>query len=271
MRRNWFHTVLLLTNLAASSMLGFGCGGSRDASGDTPEAAFKDGERYFEEFRYHKAIKSFQRVFEFGRAHEWAGDAQYMLARSFYEDRQFLLSSNEFERFIGLYSSDDRAGEAAYYRAMSYYEMSPAFNLDASDTKRAVEYLRLYVAAHPESEHRDDIGLKIDELQEKLAMKLMETARMYERSEQYRAAVLTFKRVLDQYPTSKPVDEALFGAMRSQDSYADASILTRQAERYREAVDVYDRLYQLFPDSEYLKPAETLYGELQQKLQAFGS
>ncbi len=270
MRSNWFHIVLLLTKVVAVSMLGLACGGSRDASGDTPEAAYLAGLAYFEEFRYRKAIVSFQRVFEFGRVHEWADDAQYMLARSFYEDGQYLLSSNEFERFIGLYSSDDRVEEAAYYRAMSYYQMSPAYDLDATDTEKAIDYLRLYLAAHPNSEHRDQIGLKIDELQEKLATKLMETARMYERGEQYRAAVLTYERVLEEYPTTKPVDEALFGAMRSQVAYADASILTRQVERYRQAIDLYDRLYQLFPKSDVLKEAEALYARVQEKLQAFG-
>jgi outer membrane protein assembly factor BamD len=193
-----------------------------------------------------------------------------MLARSFYEDEQYLLSSNEFDRFIGLYPSDDRAEEAAYYRAMSYYQMSPVFDLDSSDTRRAIDYLRLFVAAHPNSEHRDDIGLKIDELQEKLATKLMETARLYERSEQYRAAVLTYERVLDEFPTSGPVDEALFGAMQSQVAYAQASVLTRQAERYREAIEMYDRLYQLFPNSDHLKEAEELYADVQQRLEAFG-
>jgi len=270
MMSTWLHTALLFANVAAASVLGIGCGGSRDASSDTPEAAYQEGTAYFEEFRYRKAIVSFQRVFEFGRVHDWADDAQYMLGRSFYEDGQYLLSSNEFERFIGLYPSDDRAEEAAYYRAMSYYQMSPAYNLDASDTKKAVDYLRLYIAAHPGSEHRDDIGLKIDELQEKLATKLMDTARMYERSEQYRAAVLTYERVLDEYPTSRPVDEALFSAMRSQVAYAEASILTRQRVRYNVAVDLYDRLYQLFPNSDYLKEAEVLYTEVQEKLQAFG-
>ena len=251
-------------------MMPVACGSSESAAGDTPEAAYIDGVKYFEEFRYTKAIKSFQRVFEFGRVHEWADDAQYMLARSFYEDEQYLLSSNEFERFIGLYPSDDRNEEAAYYRAMSYYQLSPAYNLDPSDTKKAVDYLRLYLAAYPNSGHRDDVGLKIDELQEKLALKLIETARLYERGDQHRAAVLTYERVLAEYPSSEPVDEALLGAMRAQIAYADASVLTRQAGRLREAVEIYNRLYQLFPDSPWLKDAEILYAAVQEKLQPFG-
>ena len=258
-------TVLVISATAFSA-----CGGSQGASSDTPEAAYLAGQRYYEEQRYHKSIKSFQRVFEFGRVHEWAADSQFMLGRSYYEDEQFLLSSNEFERFIGLYPSDDRIEEAAYYRAMSFYELSPVFNLDPTDTKKAVDYLRLFLATYPNSEFRDDIGLKIDELQEKLATKLMESARIYERGEQHRAARLTYERVLSEYPSSAPVDEALLGAMRAQIAYADASVFTRQADRYREATQIYDRMFQLFPDSPYLKDAEALYVQAQAKLQEFG-
>ena len=81
--------------------------------------------KFFDELRFHKSIANFQRVFEFGRVHDYADDAQYMLARSYYEDTQYLLAANEFERFIGLYPGDERIESAAYSRAMCYYELSP--------------------------------------------------------------------------------------------------------------------------------------------------
>jgi outer membrane protein assembly factor BamD len=258
------HRVLLaiLVSTAAAA-----CTSTGGIGGDSPEEAYETGMEYFEKGNYRKSILAFQRVFEFGRVHDWADDSQFMLARSYYEDGQYLLSANEFERYIGLYPGDERSEDAAYYRAMSYYNLSPPYNLDASDTEKAIDFLRLYLAAYPNSEHREEVGAKIDELQEKLATKLMETARLYERSNQYLAAVLTYKRVLDEYPTSEPVDEALLGAMRAQIAYADASILTRQRERYEEAIEIYDRLYQLFPDSPYLKDAEVLYAEVQEKIE----
>jgi outer membrane protein assembly factor BamD len=262
-----FHTAHFLLALFLFSA---GCGGSRGAIGDSPEEAYEAGIGYFGEFRYHKAIESFQRVFEFGRVHDWADDAQFMLARSYYQDEQYLLASNEFERFIGLYPGDERIEEASFYRAMSHYQLSPPFNLDPTDTERAIDYLRLHLATYRDSEHREDIGAKIDELQEKLAKKLMEAARLYERSGQFRAARLTFERVLDEYPSTEPADEALLGAMRAQIAYADASILTRKAERLEEALVIYDRLYQLFPTSPHLKEAESLYDEVQSKLEELG-
>lgn len=246
------------------------CSASGGVGGETPQEAFEAGMKAFEEERYLRAIESFQRVFEFGRVHEWADDAQFMLARSYYEDEQYILAANEFERFIGLYPNDERIEDASYHRAMSYYNLSPPYNLDPTDTRRAIEYLRLYLASYPNSERREEAGRKIDELQAKLAKKLMETAELYERSNQHQAAVLTYQRVLEEYPSSEQADAALLGAMRAQIAYADASIPARQEDRYREAIDIYNRLYQLFPDSPHLKDAETLFTVLEEKLQALG-
>jgi len=251
------------------ALLFSGCGGGGGSLGETPELAYLEGQKKFDEGRYAQAVRELQRVFEFGRVHDWADDAQFLMARSYYEDEQFLLSANEFDRFIGLYPSDERNQDAAYFRAMSYYRQSPEYNLDQTDTKRAVDYLRLFVTAYPNTEHAVDIGRKIDELQEKLALKLVATARLYERGGQFKAAALTYERVLNEYPSTSPVDEALFGAMKAYVMYADASVLKRQGERLRKAVDVYNQLYQLFPNSPYLKDAEEIYAGVAVRLEAF--
>lgn len=246
------------------------CGGSRRAASDNPELAYQKGLAYFEKGAYDRAIEQLQRVFEFGRVNEWADDAQYTLARAYYEDHQFLLAANEFDRFVGLYPRDERVEDAAYYRAMSYYKLSPPFNLDQTDSERAVEYLRLFLGTYPGSERAKEIGLKIDELQRKLARKLFSKAMLYERAEYYEAAAITFERVLDKYPSTGIVDESILGAMRCWVAYADQSIPSKKRERLQNAVEAYNRLVQLFPDSALLKDAEVIYEGIQDRLETLG-
>lgn len=246
------------------------CGGSRRAASENPEVAYQKGLAYFERGAYDRAIEQLQRVFDFGRVNEWADDAQYTLARAYYEDHQFLLAANEFDRFIGLYPRDERVEDAAYYRAMSYYNLSPPFNLDQSDTQRAVEYLRLFLSTYPNSERAHDIGLKIDELQEKLAHKLLAKAALYERADLYEAAAITYERVLEKYPSTGMVDESILGAMRSWVAFADQSIPAKKRQRLQNAVEAYNRLVQLFPESSLLKDAETIYEGIQQRLETMG-
>lgn len=251
-------------------MLFSACGGSGRTASETPEAAYQTALALFERGSYERAIEQLQRVFEFGRVHEWADDAQYTLARAYYEDRQFLLAANEFDRFIGLYPRDERIEDAAYYRAMSYYNQSPSFNLDQTDTDRAVEYLRLFISTYPLSERSPDVGLKIDELQKKLVRKLLAKAMLYERGEMFEAAALTYERVMQKYPSSAEVDVSLLGAMRSWVAYADASVPARKRERLGHAVEAYNRLVQLFPESPVIKDAESIYERIQDRLETLG-
>jgi len=260
---------LILVSLTSVTLLG-ACGGSQRASSETPEIAYQKGVAFFEKGSYERAVEQLQRVFEFGRVNEWADDAQYTLARAYYESKQYLLAANEFDRFIGLYPRDERVEEAAYYRAMSYYRQSPPFNLDQADSERAVEYLRLFLSTYPSSERAQDIGQKIDELQEKLAQKLLAKAELYERGEMYEAAAITFQRVLEKYPSTDVVDESLLGAMRSWVAFADASIPSRKRERLENAVIAYNRLVQLFPGSPLLKDAELIFGSIQERMETLG-
>lgn len=255
--------------LALSGSL-IACGGSNRLTSETPQAAYEKGLAFFERGSYERAAEQFQRVFEFGRVHEWADDAQYMLARTYFEDRQYLLAANEFDRFVGLYPRDERVQEAAYHRAMSYYRLSPPYNLDQSDTERAVEHLRLFLGTYPGSERAADIGLKIDELQQKLARKLLAKARLYERGELYEAAAITYESVLTRYPSTRDVDVALLGAMRSWVAYADISVPDRKRERLEKALSAYNRLVQLFPGSSVLKDAELIYESIQERLETLG-
>jgi len=263
-------TIRRLSTCAVFVALLGACGGSHRAATENPEVAYQKGLAYFERGAYDRAIEQLQRVFEFGRVNEWADDAQYTLARAYYEDHQFLLAANEFDRFIGLYPRDERVEDAAYYRAMSYYSLSPPFNLDQSDSERAVEYLRLFLSTYPNSERAQDIGLKIDELQQKLAHKLLAKAQLYERAELFEAAAITYERVLEKYPSTSMVDRSILGAMRSWVAFADQSIPAKKRERLQNAVEAYNRLVQLFPDSALLKDAETIYEGIQERLETLG-
>ena len=49
------------------------------------------------------------------------------------------------------------------------------------------------------------------------------------------------------------------GAVRAQVTYAAGSIPDRQQARYRAALDLYDQLTTLFPQSPTLGPAQVLY------------
>ena len=233
------------------------------------EEAFQRGQDLYERGKYDRAAEYFQHVFDFGRANEWADDAQYFLAQSYFQDRQYLLAANEFTRFVELYRQDARVEEGEYLRALSYYRLSPPYQLDQTDTETALTYLRLYLAKYPQGERAEEVGRMIEELRAKLAKKQYETAGLYERRELYEAAALSYEDVLERYPDSEYADDALLGALRNYKAFAEASIRERQEERYQLAAAAYERLVQLFPESPLLKDAEAVYADVDRALRRY--
>jgi outer membrane protein assembly factor BamD len=246
---------------ALLALLAAGCGSSRGLDAVAPDDAFNQAMAEYQRGRFDRAADAFQHVFTFGRTHEYATDAQYYLAHSYYKSGQFLLAANEFTRFAEIYRADPRAEEAAFMRAMSYYELSPPFQLDQTDTETAITFFQLFLSQYPQSERVQVAADRMMELREKLAEKQFHTGRLYERRGLFQAAAISYNAVLERYPLSSFADDALLGVTRSYVAFANASVPARQAERFGRALESYERLIQLFPDSELIPQAEVLYGQ----------
>jgi outer membrane protein assembly factor BamD len=263
------HSILLSVFLLAGFLAG--CGSTDTLRFDNPQDAYNRGRVEFERGRYQRAAEVFQQVFTFGRTHEWAADAQWYLAMSHYNQREFIIAGSEFSRFAQLYRGDPRVAEAEYMRAMTYYELSPPFQLDQTDSQRAVEAFQLYINRFPRHERVADAQEKIGELRDKMARKQFESGRLYERRLMWQAAALTYERAFDLYPDTRWADEALLGAMRAFVSFADESVRERQAERYQRVIDNYNRLVQIFPNSPHQEEARALREQAEARIRALGA
>jgi len=258
---------LLIYALIGSAAFFAGCAGSSRVRYDSPEDALAKGIQQYERGKYQRAAEYFQGVFDFGRMSEEASDAQLYLARSYYNDEQYILAVSEFSRFIQVYRSDPRLVEASFERAMSYYKMSPSFELDQTETENAITHFQLFMNRFPNSSLVLEAEEKRQELIEKMARKQYETAGLYERRELYRAAALQYESAFDRYPNTSWADDALLGAMRMYIEYAEQSIAGKREERIQQAIDHYQRLLQLFPNSPLLKDAEAIYEQANIRLE----
>ena len=257
---------LRLGFLVVLAFLAVGCGAGPETF-SSAQQAYERGVEAFERERYDRAIEFFRAALDFGRTSELADDAQLYLARSYAGSRQYLLAGNEFTRFIEFYRGDPRAEQAAYERIQAYAALSPRYELDQTDTRQAINYVRLYLQQYPTSPNAEAAATLADELREKLARKLYESGRLYERRELYEAATLTYRDVLAEYPTSEYADDALAAAVLSQTLYAEGSIPSLQKARFQEALRIYDQLQTLFPQSPLLATTQDAYDRAYRGLQ----
>ncbi|MBN8587264.1 MAG: outer membrane protein assembly factor BamD [Rhodothermia bacterium] len=239
------------------------CSGSKQNKQkyQTPQEAFEKGKMLYDKKRYSDAIEFFKGVFDFGRTNEWADDAQYYLGLSYMGSKDYMVAEQEFMRFISLYRADTRSVEAEFQRLVCYYRLSPTYELDQTDTDRALTNMNIFLQRYPNDDRVSQINTMIKELREKLGKKAFEAGKTYERRGYYQAAAHTFEQVLQGFADTSWADDALLGAIRSYVLYAKNSVETKQAERYEKAIATYNRLVELFPKSDVLKSAEALYTE----------
>lgn len=255
------HGLALLLALCAAAPALSGCGSATGIVADDAEEAYNTGMAAYAEGRYDRAIEYLRATLDFGRAGEWADEAQIYLARAYFETEQYLLAAAEFDRFADLYPNDPRTEEARLGEIQAYYRLSPPYDLDQTDTDRAIVLIRTFMANYPNSVFTADVVAMLEELRGKLARKAFESGRFYERRGLHEAAVLTYQAMLEEHPTSPYADDALLGALRAQVAFAQNSVRDRQAERFAEAMALYDRFVELFPGSPLVREAEALYDE----------
>ena len=242
----------------ALALVAAGCGSGPRTFGSAQEA-YDQGVEAYDRGRHDLAVEYLRASLDFGRTSALAADAQLALARAYAADRQYLLAGTEYTRFVEFYRTDPRVEQANYERIQAYAELSPRYELDQTDTRQALNYIRIYLQQYPDGPNAVAAAELATELREKLARKQYEGGRLYERRELYQAAVIAYRDVLENYPASAYADDALLGAVRAQIAYAAGSVQARQQERYRQALDMYDELTTLFPQSDTLEDAQDLY------------
>ncbi len=243
-----------------------GCSGSGRLRYDSPKDAYDKGLSHYEYGRYGRAAQYFQGVFDFGRTHEWAADAQLYLARSHYKNRDYILAASEYTRFTEVYRADSRVPDAEFERAMTFYQRSPQIELDQTNTRRGVDVFNLYIQRYSSHDSVEVAVKRVGELRRKLADKQFHAAKLYERRGLHEAAALSYEVVFDKYPDTPLADDALVGAIRCYIEFSAQSIAARQPERLQKAITHYQRLVDLFPESELMDEARELGTRAESKL-----
>jgi outer membrane protein assembly factor BamD len=211
----------------------------------------------FQEESYTDASEAFETVVQMGRGTDYGQKAQYYLAESYFKDRRYLTAASEYERFISLFPRSEERQEAQFQEAYCYYKLSPRYKLDQKYTRKAIEKFRLYNSRYPNSEKVKEAAQYITEMRSKLAKKLYQSADLYMRTDQYEAAIIYYDLTIDQYPESVWAQRALVDEINAYNIYASRSVQSKQEERYRSAVETYEKFVQLFPNGEYRQQAES--------------
>lgn len=250
--RSLVWTLLLIMSVACSEF-------NDIRKSDDWERKYKAALDYYENEDYYRANVLLEEVLPLLRGTEYEEKAQFLYAYSHYYRENYILSAHYFRNFYDTYGRSESAEEALYRYAYSLYLQSPETNLEQSSTYEAITAIQTFINRYPGSEYREEATEIIDKLQRKLEVKAFDNANVYHRLRIWKSAIIAFDNFKDDYPDSPLNEKALYLKLESAYELAAKSVESKKKERYQQAVAFYQAFLDTYPESEYIKDAESIY------------
>jgi outer membrane protein assembly factor BamD len=217
---------------------------------------------YYNKGQYEKALPLFEEHLTLNKGIKNSEDVLFLYAYSHYYLKDYAMASFYFKNFCSSYPTSKRAEEASFMMAKSFQMESPRYNLDQSNTLKAIEQYQNFVNKYPKSERVSDANEAIDQLRAKLQKKAYENALLYYKIKQYQAASVALKALLKDYPGIDNPERIHLLAIRSMKLYADNSVGNKRLERYENAAKEIILFREKYPENPYTREINELYDKI---------
>lgn len=212
----------------------------------TGVAALKDG-------NYHHAIRLFQGLeasYPYGR---YAAQAEIVIAYAYYKEGKPTAAASAAKRFIRLHPADPRVAYAYYLEGLIEFNkdksvIESAFGVnqlrgrDSTAAHNALRAFETVVKKYPHSRYAIDAAERVNYLNDMLARNAVAVARYYYLKGAYIATANRCKQVIEHYPRTPAVADALGLMAMAYDRMGMIGLST----------DTTKVLAKNFPDSRYL-------------------
>lgn len=241
---------LVAAALLVATLIAAGCGG--DKLRDDPilrlsaEEALAEGKELMAAEKYVQAEEYLSHAFEVepnspsGReALLLAGDALYKAGGV----DNLVRAESRYRDFQNRFPTSDKGAYVLFQIANSLAERVRKPDRDQSATEKALQAYGDVLALYPTSEYAEEARKQIVVLRQLLGESEFLVGRFYYRLGLSRAAIARFEGLEEAYPDYVEMDKVLFHLGMSY----------RKGRRYQEAIETFDRLQAVYPESVWLK------------------
>lgn len=220
---------------------------------------YKKAVEYYNKKRYYQAIPIFEELIGLFKADKRAEDLYYYYANAEFLQKNYIIAGYHFRRFTEIFPESKYTEECLFKWAESYAKQSSDFDLEQENTASAIDAYQIFINAYPNSERVKDCNVKIDQLRRKLELKSLSIAQLYYKTQNYRAAALSFKQTLQEFPDIDEAAELHYMIVKSYIKFAQLSIPSKKSERFKEVIKEYEYFKGRFPESPKLTELKKYY------------
>ncbi len=264
MIKKYSHWIVLLAMLFSVIT---SCKFQRILKSDDNEKKFNAAMKYYDKKDYYHALQLLEELISVYKGTARAEKMYFYFAKCYYETDEFPTAAYHFNNFTITFPNSSYTEEAQFMNAFCYYKDSPSYSLDQSNTLDAIRQFQLFVNKYPKSSRVQECNTYMDELRFKLEFKSYQQARLYYRTGNYSAAVVAFENLMKDFPSTRFKEEGLYLSVKSAYLYAKNSIESKKTERFKNAIEIYYKLADFFPQSTYLKEAGDIRKACEEELE----
>ncbi len=224
-----------------------------------PEKIFIEANKYYKQGDYMKAQILYEIVLPYYKGKKEAQDLFYKFAYTYYYLEDYMLASHYFKSYSNSFTNSPYREEVLFMAAYSEYLMSPNYQLDQTQTLKAIDDFQLFVNTFPNSDRVEKCNDLIDKLREKLERKEFEEGNLYYKLGKYISAIVSLENMLKDFPETKREEDVRFLILKSSYNYAKKSIFDKKVERLEDTIAKYNEFVKRFPNSKNLNKAKKIY------------
>jgi len=227
--------LLFLTGLLAT----IGCRSDfeRVRISNNPQLILETADSLYASEEYNRAITLYELIVPAYRGKREAEHIALRLASSNYYSGRYILSSHYFKAFADTYAASDNKEEAMFLSAISYYRLSPRYQLDQTESERAIDAFQAFANSYPDSDRVAECNRYIDELRQKMEEKAYNSGKLYYKRGDYSSAIASLENLLKDFPDTDFSEDARFIIVQASIDWADRSIYSKKEERYSKALE----------------------------------
>lgn len=269
--------LLVLTMLTACSEF------SAVLKSDDYEYKYEAAKALYADGQYRQAAELFSMLLAPLKGTSYGEESLYMLAESNLKAKDYESAAMFFKKYYQVYPKGHCMEMARFNSGYSLYKQVADIRLDQTSTMEAIREYQDFLDYCPNTSLKEQTHAVIYELQDRLVEKEYLSAKLYYDlgtytlnsiygGNNYEACVVTAQNALKDYPyASAGLRENLsILILRAKYHLARQSVEAKRVERFRDAIDEYYAFENDFPESKYLKEANSIFRYSQRMVERKG-
>ncbi len=222
--------------------------------------------KLYDQKEFNKAIVLYEQIYQHAPKSLQGELSYYRMAQSYFEIEDYYMAQYYYSSYMQRFPYSDKSEEVLFNIAMCSVRNSPEHSLDQTETLLAISNVQQFVDRYPDSYLVDTCNDIIDQLHFKLELKSFEAVELYDRTENFKAAVASAEVFLENYSRSQFVEKAHYILVKNSYFLTINSVASKKSERSAQTNERFRNFALRYESSPYLKELASYIAALEKNL-----